>query len=115
MSHDGWDREREMFLNEVTCELRPGGKEAVDNSFAEGRFSWEASSSMQEMSQGYFGGLMVGTVCLMQLERWLERKVMARGRDGSKPKSLACTGSFVNWWCAEINVNVSVFDHDHCC
>ena len=22
---------------------------------------------------------------------------------------------FVNWWCAEINVNVNIFDHDHFC
>ena len=70
---------------------------------------------MEELGQGNFGGLMVGTVCLMQLERWLERKGMAGGRDGSMPKSFACTGSFVNRWCTEMIVPISGFDHDHFC
>ena len=40
---------------------------------------------------------------------------MAGGSDGSKPKSFACPGSFVNGRCAELDVNISVFNHEHFC
>ena len=82
-SHDGWDREREMFANEVTCELWPSGKEPTVNGFAEGRFSWVASSSMQKLGQSYFGWLMVNTVGLVQLEERPEMSVVIGGRDWS--------------------------------
>ena len=60
-----------------------------------------------------FGELMVGTVGLMQLKRRLERKWLAGRRYGSKPKRFACPGSFVNWRGAELDVNISAFDHGH--
>ena len=40
-----------MFSDEVTSESRPSCKEAVVNGFAEGRFGWEPSCSMEDVAK----------------------------------------------------------------
>ena len=58
---------------------------------------------------------MVGAVGLMQMERRLERKWLAGRIDGSKPKRFTGLRSFVNGKGAELDVNISAFDHEHFC
>ena len=66
-----------MFSDEVASELRPGCKETIVNSFAEGRFCGEPGGSMKQRCKGRKRGLVIGTVGLVQLQLRLERKLLA--------------------------------------
>ena len=65
-----------MFSDEVTSEFRPSCKEAIVNSFVEGRFGGEPGGRMKERCQGRKRGLVIGVVGLVQSQLRLERKLL---------------------------------------
>ena len=72
----GRNGERKVFSDEVTGELRPSGKETIDNGLAKSRFCREPSTCMKERCQGRKRGLMLGAAFLMQSQLMLERRML---------------------------------------